>query len=481
MNTHEIASKGRNGDTMLMHVAPAEVAGLESLARANGTRVTKNPDTGLPEAFAFIPLLAGLGAKAMGLGALGTGALVGGTTAAATGSLEKGLMAGLTAGGMSALGGGLAEAGGAPVTDPTMAANTQQFAQGIDPNSMMTPAEMSAKFQADVAANPANYGYTPQTVPEFSSVTTGPYSGMNPDLYFKAPTATFEQFGNLSGADQAAYTMPSSPINNAVDAGNMMTPFDTGVAPDAMVQSNAPGMSEYVGAEVTTPGADMSFGQELQYQGQGLRNITQSPEAFGDFVSKNQYGIGAAGTGMAGSADIDTREAAEQEKADKEAEKDAQRRAVEQRILANYAAVGREAPTPIGGGSLFEKGGQVKQPQPPRKTPAEAAEEEKRRLQFSLGGLKGSYRLAEGGLAGLTRGNGDGTSDSIPAEIDNREPAALSTDEFVVPADVVSHIGNGSTNAGARQLYAMMDRIREARTGNSNQPSDINAGAYLPA
>jgi len=74
------------------------------------------------------------------------------------------------------------------------------------------------------------------------------------------------------------------------------------------------------------------------------------------------------------------------------------------------------------------------------------------------------------------QGPGDGMSDSIPARIDGKQEAKLATSEFVVPADVVSHIGNGSSEAGAKELHAMMDRIRQARTGKQ-----VNPRKYLPA
>ena len=71
-------------------------------------------------------------------------------------------------------------------------------------------------------------------------------------------------------------------------------------------------------------------------------------------------------------------------------------------------------------------------------------------------------------------------SDHIPATIGNKQPARLADGEFVVPADVVSHLGNGSTDAGAKQLYKMMDRIRQARTGNPKQGKQINPNKFLP-
>lgn len=77
-------------------------------------------------------------------------------------------------------------------------------------------------------------------------------------------------------------------------------------------------------------------------------------------------------------------------------------------------------------------------------------------------------------------GNTDGMADRIPANIDGSQPAALSDGEFVIPADVVSHLGNGNSNAGAQQLYGMMDKIRQARTGNTQQGRQINPNQFMP-
>jgi len=93
----------------------------------------------------------------------------------------------------------------------------------------------------------------------------------------------------------------------------------------------------------------------------------------------------------------------------------------------------------------------------------------------------GQYGYAQGGnvngyyLGGPT----DGMADQIPATIDNRQPAALSDGEFVIPADVVSHLGNGNSNSGAQQLYGMMDKIRKARTGSTEQGKQINPQKFL--
>jgi hypothetical protein len=103
-------------------------------------------------------------------------------------------------------------------------------------------------------------------------------------------------------------------------------------------------------------------------------------------------------------------------------------------------------------------------------------------LTFNAGGPTGGVAdlgfYSDGGR--LLKGPGDGMSDHIPAKIGNAQPARLADGEFVVPADVVSHLGNGSTDAGAKQLYAMMDKIRKARTGNKKQGKRINPSKFLP-
>ena len=90
-----------------------------------------------------------------------------------------------------------------------------------------------------------------------------------------------------------------------------------------------------------------------------------------------------------------------------------------------------------------------------------------------------------GGIATLARGKyldgpTDGMADKLPANIDGKQEARLSHGEFVIPADVVSHLGNGNSSAGAERLYSMMDRIRQARTGTKKQGKQINPDKYVP-
>ena len=94
--------------------------------------------------------------------------------------------------------------------------------------------------------------------------------------------------------------------------------------------------------------------------------------------------------------------------------------------------------------------------------------------------------MASGGILGMNTGyylggSTDGMADKVPARIDNGQEARLSDGEFVIPADVVSHLGNGNSEAGAKQLYEMMSRTRKERTGNSKQGKEINPRNMLPA
>ena len=107
------------------------------------------------------------------------------------------------------------------------------------------------------------------------------------------------------------------------------------------------------------------------------------------------------------------------------------------------------------------------------------------KYEKAAGGRVGMYN--QGGLASFLNrpkgyylgGTTDGMADKVPATIDGAEPARLSDGEFVIPADVVGHLGNGNSDAGAKNLYGMMDRIRKDRTGTTRQGKQINPNKYL--
>jgi len=99
---------------------------------------------------------------------------------------------------------------------------------------------------------------------------------------------------------------------------------------------------------------------------------------------------------------------------------------------------------------------------------------------------QGAATMYDGGIAMLAKGGRylqgetDGMADKLRTSIDGQQPAALSHGEFVIPADVVSHLGNGNSEAGAKKLYDMMDRVRKARTGTEKQGKKINPDKFMP-
>jgi hypothetical protein len=115
--------------------------------------------------------------------------------------------------------------------------------------------------------------------------------------------------------------------------------------------------------------------------------------------------------------------------------------------------------------------------------PIPTAEQARAMTQDQAGQLA-LQNMSGGGLATLPNGyymggTTDGMGDKVPASIGGQQPAALSDGEFVVPADVVGHLGNGNSQAGAKELYDMMERIRQARTGKATQAKQINPSKYL--
>ena len=140
---------------------------------------------------------------------------------------------------------------------------------------------------------------------------------------------------------------------------------------------------------------------------------------------------------------------------------------------------------PSGGTTLYAMGGAVNPPDDqtylPNQTPMQRLDPSG--LMSMIGNTVPQQMYAAGGIASgrFLSGGGDGMSDSIKANINGSQEARLADGEFVVPADVVSHIGNGSSKAGAKQLYSMMDRVRQARVGTKKQGKQINPRKYLAA
>lgn len=424
------AQYGRNGDNTMVHMSNGEVAGLEALARANGTNLTTNPVTGYPEAFNLVPTLAGI-AGGMIAGPLGAAAGSGLATTAQTGSLEQGLAAAAMSGAGSAIGGNLAaEAGTQAATDTA-----------------------GATLTGEAATSAGTLG---NTVTDAGIVnTTAGYSPMEANLYPELAPSGMENLTASNFATKASDTM------------------------------------------------------------QGAKNVFSDTDKTTAFLKANQGNIMLGGAGMAGQAALEDAEAKKAAEQKMEADKFGEAQRSWQQIASTYGKYGK-APTAgmrdYAGryGVTFKEGRQVKSPeqqayedQVMERYRSQVAEEPAyTRIPVEIldyFGVKDPYRLRramdankeeapvdkraaggylEGGIASL---KGDGMSDSVPAKIDGSQPAALSTGEYVIPADVVSHLGNGSSDDGAMRLDEMLDRVRMARTGTEDQAPQIDPEKYLPA
>ena len=157
-----LAAQGRNGDSMLMHVTPGEVRGLQAIAQQHGTSLTINPDTGLPEAFSLrslLPMIAGIALTPV-LGPVGAGIAVGGIEGVRTGSIEKGLMAGLGAYGGASLGGALGATGAAGAAIPPPIPPAPTIGNALNPAAAIPSAATGAASAATSgAATPFTFDY----------------------------------------------------------------------------------------------------------------------------------------------------------------------------------------------------------------------------------------------------------------------------------------------------------------------------------
>lgn len=382
-----LASRGRKGDTMLVHMAPEEVSGLQALARAGGGTLTLNPDTGLPEANflkRLLPTLIGVGLTAASGGALApwmVGLGVGGFETARTGDLGKGLMAGLGAFGGAGLGAGLAGAGAASPAAAAQALGTPA-ATGAGSQAAMLAAQNAGFGQAGINALASSAGTAAGAAPVATNVLSAGANALGTEAGRSAALSA------MGGGSQAAKYGLAALANPLLGQDQKQTPY-------------VDGKPNY---EYTY---DSDAGQYTRVPVGTRDTLTQMPRMFAD------------GGPVAEMSD----------------------RNQALTLIAN-------------GGQMFAAGGGVSH--------------------------LGDY--SDGGR--LLKGPGDGVSDSIPATIADKRPARLADGEFVVPARIVSELGNGSTDAGARKLYAMMDRIQKARgktTGKGRVAVNSRADKLLPA
>jgi len=457
----QVQSKGRDGDSMLVHMAPGEVKGLQALAMAQGGSLTINPTTGLPEARilqALLPMIAGFALGPAGFALMSApmaGLTVGALTGLATGSLKKGLMAGLGAYGGAGIGEGLVSAGGGVPSGGASAAGAapkvtaEQFANIIGgpeaataPGNLFggaglsTPAEMAANIGPGVGPGiaPPGLAVSP-TAPLPAELTNLPPAAATPSSSFQTAGKGLKEMFQTGDAGKAA----RSAFGKALPYGTTMATAVPLASAAAEPPKGPGGTDTYLRPykfewnpqeDAYTPSPRPGDSSERRYfnptftplpiqrvaQGGAIVDPTDEMSQDGGYKEGGETGLAALAK---------KRRSLMGDKPYKFAE-DRRDKSMEAAIEQNFA----------GGGAL-----------PPR----------------------------------FLSGGGDGMSDSIKANIDGKQEARLADGEFVVPADVVSHLGNGSSKAGAKKLYAMMDKIRKARTGRKRQAPEVNAAKYMPA
>ena len=497
-----LAALGRGPDTQLVHMAPSEVQSLQQLAMANGGSLTINPTTGLPEAgflSSILPMVIGAGLMAATGGtaapliagmsnAATIGLGVGGLQALRTGSLSKGLMAGLGAYGGAGLAGGLMGAGTEAIS--AAGAGAQAPVGAIVPE-VVAPA-------TDFAAGNVNAGLTAANEAQLVASNAA-----NVPAYY----------GPSVGAEAANVGLPQTVTQAPVLA--------TPVAPTGPVPTMSPTGDFARFDRAMSPGLGASSTEQL---GAGLKSAATSPL---DFAKANKMPLGAiglsallgseseGGVGPAQNQGMIRPYTYSREKVPSAFQDvaGAPRSSVERRYFTDQytALTPYKAPGPeymAAGGPVEDMsnanalGASTGYPQSDIRTGAYSSPFQQPMGQNVVTGAQdaavdpytGQAQFAKGGGISdlgdysdggrLLRGPGDGVSDNIPAVIGKKRPARLADGEFVVPARIVSELGNGSTEAGARKLYAMMERVQKSRgktVGKGKVAVDNKSFKHLPA
>lgn len=421
-----VAAKGRGPDTQLVHMTPKEVQGLQALAMAHGGSLTINPETGLVEAGVLsrlLPTILGAALTATGIGAPMAGLLVGGGKALATGDLKQGLMAGLGAFGGYGLAGGISDMG-------MQAAGEKAGAEalGTTPEAMATEAGSQQALQTTIP--PDYYAAGEPGTTFFDPAKAQAYSAE----YAKAAQPSL---ANTGEGLRLATENPSAYVDKL---GGGMKAAQYGLA------AAAPSVPE----PAKLPTEEKYSGPLSKFQFDPSRYTAYEPQTPNPYYTAQYQQYASGGT-------------------------------IEQ--MSNANAVGANTGYPT---ADIQQGAYATPWQTPvsRNVIGDASDTGVDTFTgqprgMASGGISSLGSYSDGGR--MLKGPGDGMSDSIPAQIGGKQPARLADGEFVVPADVVSHLGNGSTDAGAKQLYKMMDRIRQQRTGKKKQAPEVNPAKAMPA
>ena len=492
---NSLQNQGRGNDSMLVHMTPNEVAGLQSLALAHGGSLTTNPTTGLTEAGVLediLPSIAGIGAGMLGLGPLGVGLASGLTSYATNRDPNRALMSGLLSGGVSGL------MSGAERFDPAIEKAAAEQAELI--NKVPSVQDIIASREDPTAMGEWGYETKPMAYPSEAGLPAGS-TYKNPVFTNNAVSMTPEQAATertelLENAINPAKGGPTAPTPSAWEGIKNIASNPTTLGKDFLLDNKYSALAAGAGLvgmmspqQTAAPGPQAKTGYAPQYTwNPQTRRYEDAPARPYTYYAANGGAVPypAGGIGYPQQNVMDKTDFYAQSTANP-TPTSVIGAAPKTDYDARITQQGDEFKA-AGGGKIYSRkptAGSIYEYDDPLLSP-EVQED----LAFAK--LWGSQKYAHGGIASLgeyaaggklLKGPGDGMSDSIPAVIKGPKPqrAALAQGEFVIPADVVSHLGNGSTDAGAKRLYSMMDKIRMARTGSKKQGRQINPAKFMPA
>jgi len=500
-----LTAQGRGPDDHLVHMSGKEVAGLQALAMSAGGSLTINPKTGLPEAGFLdnlLPAIVGAGITYFSGGAIDpytAAAMVGGVETARTGDVGKGFMAGLGGLGGANMIGGLASAGaagtataavpefalssGAPLNAAAGAVPEFALSSGAPLNTVASEAMGPLSYKDAVSAGASNFAAAPSVAglggykalgmaaapaimdafqPKAKAEADKTPQMIRPYKYDYNPQTPSNMIGaqyQPTGQDtsERQYFNPSYTALPPYQAANGGIIALAGGGPVEMMSNQAT-----LGANTMYPMANMTTSAfATPYQDPRSTNMMSSMAPSGGGAVNMMSGEpNMQGTRLAGGGQVPS---------------------------YGFGGFLGDAVSDIGSnlGHMF-KGGDDAGWQKVMEMTADANNQQAKNAQnpqqMAMGGIANLGGYSDGGR--LLRGPGDGVSDSIPAQIGNKQPARLADGEFVVPARIVSELGNGSTEAGAKQLYKMLDRVQNARgktTAKGKVAKNTNAAKLLPA
>lgn len=441
---NSVAQQGRFGDSTLVHMNPQEVRGLAALHPQG--RLPTNPQTGYPEAFDLFGALSGLVGGGLGFlvgGPLGAAVGSGLATTAYTGDIGKGLVSGLLGFGLGQAGSLLGGLGGEAASQAAQAAGTTaaETASPFVSNAVVPVTEQAVQQGVNAATQQGANAITQQ------ALTSGaPTGGLNvqPSFFDKIGSNIGNNYDTLMRIPENVQNDPSLLSKTFLSNGLKTTvPIGMGLYGAATMPDQS--------APMAPPAESSQSGSSPPQSNRPMRALTPPPAGYKPPLSggpewnwfSNNYQSG----GKVESKD--------------------DRRTFQEEI--NRA---RRIP-------LWKAERELNDYQPLQKPTPSPFYRDNREYQFARGGYVPTPAISS--MSGRRiSGPGGGLDDAIPAVINGRELAHLSSGEHVIPASAVSALGNGSTEDGHRQIEQSIDRVMTKKFGTRNRnPRPIKAGSFL--